>query len=72
MVLDYRVEMNAAGVIIGGAWLSQLRPDFAWRLSNWPFGGYMESLKSIYEASVKAAPSPSPEPPLIPDGSTGN
>jgi hypothetical protein len=62
---NYRLELNEAGQIIGGAWLDEARPDFLWRKEKPEFidvGALrFSSLKSLYEASIQAsADAPNP------------
>ena len=52
---NYRIELNNAGEIIGGEWLTDARPDFIWKSTNAEFKGYFGQLKEIYEASVSSA-----------------
>ena len=62
---SYRLELNRRGMIIGGTWLSEQRPDFLWANSNPVFedvasrtsGGAVmpwSELKKIYEAAIAA------------------
>lgn len=53
---SYVLELNADGNIIGGRWLSEERPDFAWRETTPQFRGYFAALKSLYEKSTAAHP----------------
>ncbi|HET9237725.1 MAG TPA: hypothetical protein VFO10_10765 [Oligoflexus sp.] len=48
---EYVLELDGAGKIIGGRWISEDRPDFAWRESTPEFQGHFGLVKSIYEAS---------------------
>lgn len=48
----YRLELDQAGNIIGGEWLTDLRPDFMWTQEPPPFYGYFEALGAIYRASI--------------------
>lgn len=50
---QYRLELNAAGEIIGGEWLTDDRPDFMWTQEAPEFTGYFAPLKKIYEASIR-------------------
>lgn len=52
----YILELDAKGKIIGGRWLSDDRPDFAWRETTPQFRGYFAGLKHLYEKSI--APNP--------------
>jgi hypothetical protein len=62
---SYRLEINRRGMIIGGAWLSEQRPDFLWTnstpkfedVSNNRAGGAIikwSELSKIYEAAIAA------------------
>ncbi len=67
----YRLELNDAGEIIGGTWLSQERPDFLWRQSKPTLSQRLRYLKEIYLASTgeslefdtEVPPSPEPSQP---------
>ncbi|SMF71010.1 hypothetical protein [Pseudobacteriovorax antillogorgiicola] len=48
----YFLELDAAGKIIGGKWISSNRPDFLWKQEIPEFQGFFQELKSIYEASI--------------------
>ena len=48
----YRLEIDAAGDIVGGVWLDADHPDFAWKQELPSFGGDFIYVKEIYEASV--------------------
>ena len=50
----YRVELDKDGMIIGGAWLDEDHPDFAWKQPLPTFRGdtEYEAIKQIYEAAV--------------------
>ncbi len=48
----YILELNDRDEIIGGRWLSEDRPDFAWRQSVPEFVGYFSRLRRIYEQSA--------------------
>lgn len=57
-VYRYRVELNEAGEIIGGAWQDSTtaksdRPDFLWKQTVPEFSGFFEPLKEIYKASAE-------------------
>ncbi len=46
--LLYRVELDAEGKIVGGAWESSVRPDFLWDKDKAPaFDGYFEKLSIL-------------------------
>ena len=49
---SYRVELNAGGEIIGGAWISEDRPDFLWQQEKPEFEGYFSKLSDLYSAAV--------------------
>lgn len=46
--LEYALELDASGRIIGGEWYSNNRPDFLWNTPKLQFTGYMSGLNSIY------------------------
>lgn len=47
----YRIELNAQGEIIGGAWLDWNRPDFLWKQNKAKFEGYFKGLEAIAKAA---------------------
>jgi hypothetical protein len=47
-VYTYWLELDSAGDIIGGSWVSQLRPDFIWTTTRSRFLGDFEGLNRIY------------------------
>jgi hypothetical protein len=53
---NYRLELNAEGQIIGGAWLDDNRPDFLWKQDAPEFKDVgalrFSSLQSLYEKSI--------------------
>lgn len=49
---QYRLELDDAGQIIGGAWQSQMRPDFLWMRPLPEFSGYFSALETIYRESI--------------------
>ena len=55
---NYRLELNAEGQVIGGAWLDHNRPDFLWKQDAPEFKDVgilrFSSLKSLYEKSINA------------------
>lgn len=61
---NYRIELNANGVIIGGEWISDNRPDFLWIQKRARFSGFFRKMQSIYDASMSAA-EPYPDPTRI-------
>jgi hypothetical protein len=50
---SYTVELNAAGHIIGGEWVSVERPDFLWRQTAPIFNGYFTQLGNLYSAAAQ-------------------
>ncbi len=51
---QYRIELNAKDIIIGGTWISEKRPGFAWKQDKPRFQGKtFEAIRDIYEASLK-------------------
>lgn len=48
----YRLELDENDQIIGGAWLSDNRPDFLWRQRISNFHGRFWALEKIYQASI--------------------
>ncbi len=50
---QYRLELDGAGRIVGGAWLSSDRPDFLWKQAAASFSGYFSGLQSIYNSSIR-------------------
>lgn len=60
----YRLELNAEGEIIGGAWSVSDRPDFLWTQSRPVFFGRWRALERIYNASI--ASEPYADPTLLP------
>ncbi|NBO38323.1 hypothetical protein EBU99_07045 [bacterium] len=54
---QYTLELNAAGEIIGGEWITPLHPDFLWtQPSVKDFKLYFSKLNDLYAASMKANP----------------
>jgi hypothetical protein len=52
--LEYELELNSSGNIIGGNWISWTRPDFLWfKDKAIEFTGEFAGLKTLYEASLK-------------------
>ncbi len=55
---NYRIELNADGQIIGGAWLTEDRPDFIWKQDPPEFMDVgplrFSSLKTLYENSIRS------------------
>jgi hypothetical protein len=56
----YRVELDASGAIIGGAWETNDRPDFLWTMGQAQFTGYFAQIRQIYDASLQYGPTPNP------------
>lgn len=52
VLYTYWLELNKKDEIIGGSWVSELRPDFFWTRNKPEFTGAYLPLKKIYEASV--------------------
>ncbi|MBN20246.1 MAG: hypothetical protein CL678_03075 [Bdellovibrionaceae bacterium] len=46
---EYILEINPRGEIIGGTWLSEDRPDFAWVRQKAKFTGYWSAIDRIYK-----------------------
>lgn len=45
---DYTLELDAAGRIVGGQWISDDRPAFLWSTPKLDFSGYFSGINSIY------------------------
>lgn len=52
MTLEYRLEIDAQGDIVGGEWDSEDHPDFLWTQSPGAFTGFFAELATIYEAAT--------------------
>ncbi len=70
--MKYTLELNAAGYIIGGEWLSDARPDFLWSLRRKPSlkddGGLdYEKIKYLIDLSLGDATLDNPETPETPE-----
>ncbi len=52
---SYVLELNDKDEVIGGRWLSDLRPDFAWRETTPKFRGYFAGLKYLHEQSISTS-----------------
>lgn len=66
---EYRLELNAAGEIIGGEWISEDRPDFLWTMQQPSFTGEYAALGELYKAAtggVQPTPTPTPRPTVVP------
>lgn len=46
---QYELDLDKDGYIIGGKWISDLRPDFIWTREKVEFTGYWQSLNQIYK-----------------------
>jgi hypothetical protein len=57
-IYTYTLELNRAGQIIGGEWISQDRPDFLWNQEAAGFYGYFTRLGTVYAQSVGISSSP--------------
>ncbi|MEY4064443.1 MAG: hypothetical protein RIR26_651 [Pseudomonadota bacterium] len=54
---QYTLELNAAGEIIGGEWITPLHADFLWtQPAPAQFKQYFNKLGELYEASMQADP----------------
>src|SRR5690606_17120943 len=50
---EYTLEVDAAGNVIGGEWISVTRPDFLWvKGAATKFGGALTGLNAIYKPVV--------------------
>jgi hypothetical protein len=49
---DYTLELDAAGAIIGGEWISEDHPDFFWTQAKPRFTGYLRDVEAIYAAAT--------------------
>ncbi|MEY3901318.1 MAG: hypothetical protein RL189_624 [Pseudomonadota bacterium] len=49
----YRIEVDSAGVIRGGEWLQDARPDFLWMQQHGGFSATYKAIEKIYEASIR-------------------
>jgi hypothetical protein len=50
--IEYNLELDANGTIIGGDWLTENRPDFLWVQSTPRWVGYYAGIHDIYKASL--------------------
>jgi hypothetical protein len=50
---EYFLELDAAGRILGGEWISSDRPDFLWRAAPLAFTGYFEGINRLYRPTGK-------------------
>lgn len=46
---QYELDLDRDGNIIGGKWISDLRPDFIWTRDKLTFKGYWQKLNKIYK-----------------------
>jgi hypothetical protein len=51
--LEYIVELDAQGRIVGGKWQSWIRPDFLWFRGIAPFTGEFKDLEKLYELATQ-------------------
>jgi len=72
---QYTVELDSYDRVVGGAWISEERPDFLWTQERADFRGYYGNIESLYERSIRAddsssvpslTPTPTPSPVLTP------
>jgi len=52
LYLEYVLELDKEGRILGGKWLTKEHPDTAWVAELLPARGYFEGLNRLYRASV--------------------
>lgn len=52
-VYRYRIELDRQGVIRGGEWLQDARPDFIWMQQRGEFDAGHKAIEKIYAASVR-------------------
>lgn len=52
LYIEYDLELDENGVIIGGEWLTEDRPDFLWIQAAPRWLGYYAGIHDIYKASV--------------------
>jgi hypothetical protein len=52
MRLNYDLELDGSGAIIGGEWRQRDRPDFLWTQTAPVLTGYFAGLQQIYDASI--------------------
>jgi hypothetical protein len=53
---DYILELDEAGKIIGGRWISDNHPDFVWMNNKAKFVGLFDKLKHVYDKSTRKFP----------------
>ena len=49
---EYRIELDQQGNIVGGAWISEERPDFLWVQDKATFTNYSAGIMQVYNASL--------------------
>ena len=49
---EYRLELDAQGNIVGGAWISTEKPDFLWVQDKATFTNYSAGILQVYKASL--------------------
>ncbi|HYX35501.1 MAG TPA: hypothetical protein VE954_20590 [Oligoflexus sp.] len=49
----YKIEIDSNGNIIGGSWISDLRPDFLWDAANPVFSPEFRDLKKLYYKAIQ-------------------
>jgi hypothetical protein len=52
VVYQYRLELDQAGMVLGGTWISQERPEFMWRQERPVFEKDFVKLQGLYELSI--------------------
>jgi len=50
--LNYTIEIDQNGAIIGGEWVTGERPDFMWRQTPPAFRGFFTELAELYEKAI--------------------
>lgn len=53
VVYRYRLELDAQGIIRGGEWLQDSRPDFLWLQEKGIFTDDLKSIEKIYQSSIQ-------------------
>lgn len=75
ILYQYTVELDQYDRVVGGAWISEERPDFLWTQEKADFRGYYGNIESLYERSIRIGdsspmpsltPTPTPSPVLTP------
>ena len=54
--LEYTVEVNGWGQVVGGNWISHTRPDFLWTRPKVEFKGYYQGIGEIFQPAVAPRP----------------